>query len=260
MKRFSLVIKEDQESVTIAESVKRELLNNGFIYDGENPELVCVIGGDGTFLSAVHQHMDSLDNVVFTALNTGNLGFFSDYTKDEEEQFIKDILYREPKVEEKKLLEIKVDDGVSPVKYYAVNEMRVENPIRTQVIDIYINREKLETCHGTGVSVCTQTGSTAYNRSLKGAVVESGLEIMELTEITGVHHTLFRSLGVPLILSGENVIRLKSHYEEKAVMCYDREYKDLRGEITISCTLSDRKVRIAHYRPTGYISRLFHLF
>ena len=260
MKRFSLVIKEDQESEIIAEKVRTALLDSGFVYDGKDPDLVCVIGGDGTFLSAVHMYLDSLDKTTFTALNTGNLGFFSDYTKDETEQFIKDILNKEPKTEEKKLLEIKLDDGVSQKKYYAVNEMRVENPIRTQVIDIFINREKLETCHGTGVSICTQTGSTAYNRSLKGAVVENGLEIMELAEITAVHHTLFRSLGVPLILSGENVIRLKCRYEDKAVMCYDREHIDLKGDITISCTLSDRKVKIAHYRPTGYISRLFHLF
>ena len=231
-------------------------MKNGYLYNEEDPELVCVIGGDGTFLSAVHLFLNKLDKVMFAAINTGNLGFFSDYTKDEAEQFVRDIVEDNKNIERKKLLEIDINGN----KYYAINEMRVENPVKTQEIDVYINEEKLETCHCTGISVCTQTGSTAYNRSLKGAVVESGLEIMEITEITSVHHTYFRSLGVPLVLSGNNKIKLESVFEKNAVVCYDREYLPVLGNSTITCTLSDKEVNIAHYRPISYISRLYHLF
>ncbi len=83
--------------------------------------------------------------------------------------------------------------------FHALNEMRIENSYRSQVIDMYVNDEHMETFRGNGLCVSTPSGSTALNKSLGGAVINPSLRLMQVTEIAGIHHNAYRSLGSPLI-------------------------------------------------------------
>lgn len=257
--KFAIVSRDDSESIKISKDIQRYLFNNGMAYADKDPDIVCVVGGDGTFLTAIHKYINKLDQVVFAAVNTGTLGFFADYTVEELDQYVSDIVNKQPNIENKKLLKITVN-GKERKTYLAVNEMRIENVIKTQTIDVYINEKKLETYRGTGLCVCTQVGSTAYNRSLRGAVVEAGMEIMELTEITGIHHIHYRSLGVPIIMSGNNTIRMLSKYDDTSLLCFDRYAINLDGAESIETTLSDVEFKVARYRKTDYIDHLYHLY
>jgi len=60
-----------------------EALNIKMIRDDEHPELVFSFGGDGTMLAAIHRYLDQLEQVKFVGINTGKLGFFTDFDKDE---------------------------------------------------------------------------------------------------------------------------------------------------------------------------------
>ena len=81
--RFNCVTRYDTLSESICARIESELQANNYIKDQNDPELVVVIGGDGTFLMAVHQYMDKLDNIRFIGIHTGTLGFFTDYTDKE---------------------------------------------------------------------------------------------------------------------------------------------------------------------------------
>ena len=70
----------------------KESLQNFFIYDEKNPDLVISIGGDGTILEAVHQYLNV--GCCFVGIHTGTLGFYTDYQIDEVDQFIKDVTSR----------------------------------------------------------------------------------------------------------------------------------------------------------------------
>ncbi|MBQ4253064.1 MAG: NAD kinase [Erysipelotrichaceae bacterium] len=259
MRKFAIVSKDDKESASISREIQKELFNSGLSYADSEPDIVCVVGGDGTFLSAIHKHIKRLDSVIFSGINTGTLGFFTDYTSDEVGQYIDDILNREPEIEKKRLLRIKTR-GETNKNYLAVNEMRIENVIRTLIINIMINDRKLETIRGTGLCICTQAGSTAFNRSLKGAIVEPGLDIMELTEIAGIHHSIYRSLEAPIILSGDKKLKLCGDFDESTLLCFDRFAINMKGVREVECYLSDKTVSLAHFRPIDYIDRLYHLF
>ena len=143
--------------------------------------------------------MNNINNCCFLAIHTGTLGFFTDYTSDEVEECIYDILHNDPTFKHRSLLEITYGNN----KYYALNEMRIENIVRTQTLNVNIDGYPFETFRGTGMCVSTQSGSTAYNRSLKGAVIEEGLDLIQLHEITGIHHRKYSSLGVSYIMSKE---------------------------------------------------------
>jgi len=259
LKKFTIVSKDDAESIRTARNVQRFLFNSGLSYADKDPDLVCVVGGDGTFLSAIHKYINQLDKVMFTGINTGTLGFFADYTHEELSLYLDDIISKTPVIETKKLLQITVN-GNRIKHYLAVNEARIENVIKAQSIDVYINNRKLETFKGNGLCISSQTGSTAYNRSLNGAVVESGLEILELTEVTGIHHSMYHSLGSPLILSGKNVIKMFGNFDATTLLCFDRFAINLLGATSVEVTLADQKIRLAHFRPIDYVQHLYHLF
>lgn len=259
MKKFSLIRKDDLISNNFERLLKLELEKNNFIYDEENPDIVIAIGGDGTFLRAVDRYIDQVEEVGFLAIHTGTLGFFSEYSVDEYELLVEDLINKTPTTFQKRLLEIDVyREKVE--KYYAVNEARVENIIHTQIMQVAINQQHFETFRGTGLCVSTQLGSTAYNRSLGGAVISNELELLQLTEITGIHHRLFRSLRVPMILGDDTKISFESSDFDQAFLGWDTHTVDLKGTSKIECYLSTRCIKFLRYRPNNYLAKLTHLF
>lgn len=256
MNKFAIVSRKDEISEIISKKLTASLIKNKWINDNKNPELIFCIGGDGTFLHAVHQYLEIINRCSFLAIHTGTLGFFTDYTAEELNLCIQDVLTKKAKIRSVPLLEIEYDDQ----KYFAVNEMRIENVIQTQLLDVYIDGVYLETFRGTGMCVCTQLGSTAYNRSLKGAVIEEGLDLLQMHEITGIHHQKYRSLGVPYILKPERVIEFQSNSFEGAFLCYDQKHIPLGKKSKIKAKLSDNTIRFAKYREINYVERLKDLY
>lgn len=254
MEKFSVVCRDDEASKKVAASIVEKLKENGKIFDLKKPELVIVVGGDGTFLSAIQQYVSMINDVYFVGIHSGTLGFFSDYTIDTYDRCVNDILTEEPVIESKRLLKTVVDKK----EYYSVNEARIES-IMTQFIDVYVDDIKIEKFRGNGLCISTQMGSTGYNRSVNGAIVENALEVLQLTEIAGVHHTVYRSANVPIILSPERVIKLQSEFND-INLCFDRYSVKIDNVEEITVSLSDRKVNIAHYYDNKWFSKIEQLF
>lgn len=259
MMKFSIVAKKDHKSAKAEEQVKEALVQHGWKYDKNAPDLVICIGGDGTLLYAVHKYLKQLNHILFLGIHTGTLGFFTDYTEDEIEVCIQDILQKDPDVFNSSLLQITIHKDIPQVEY-ALNEMRIENIIRTQALDIYVDGEFFETCRGSGICLSTQAGSSAYNRGLGGAVIDSGLSLMQLAEITAIQHSKHRSLGNPYILKDDRDVLITSDDFDDAVLGYDHLNLKLKGIKKISCTMSDKQVRFARYRKYSYLKRLKTLY
>ena len=257
MKKFSIIAKHDDKSLKMRKTVKDSLGERGFIYDEKKPELVICIGGDGTLLYAVHRYIHQLDQLYFVAIHAGTLGFFTDYTEENLDQCIEDIIGGEVyEVFPSKLLEAQVNDYT----VFALNEIRIENIMRTQTFDIYIDDEFFERFKGNGICLSTQAGSTAYNRSLRGAVVDSGLSLMQLSEIAGIHDSKHQSLGVPYILKDDRNLRFSSDNFENAYICYDHKSLALENIKDIHCKMSDKVVRFVRYRKYSYLERVRSLY
>ncbi len=256
MKSFTIVSRKDKASEEISQKMKQALEVKGWQADEKEPELCLVVGGDGTFLYAVQKYIDSIESVSFLAIHTGTLGFFSSYCATEIEECLEDIIEKEPVIKETPLIEVEVGGKT----YYGLNEMRIENSFRTQIMDVYIGEELLETYRGTGLCISTQLGSTAYNRSVHGAVIHEGLNLLQLSEIAGIHHREFQSLGSPLIVSGTTVITIKSSDFKGALLGIDRECYLLDCEKEVQCQLSSRVIKMAQYKEKSYIKRLRGLF
>lgn len=261
MNRFAIVAKKDEKSIKTEKKIKQELIKNGFLYDKENPELVISVGGDGTLLFAVHTYLDMLDSILFVAVHTGTLGFFTDYTEDTIDVCINDIVNGELyEIFESKLMEGEIIKPGETIQIYALNEIRLENVCQTQTLDIYIDNEYFETVKGNGMCLSTQAGATAYNRALKGAVVDNGLSIMQLVEIAGIHDSKHGSLGVPYIMKCDREVTFHCQNFNNTYLCYDHMNLLVNDIESIRCRLSNKSVKFARFREYSYLKRLRNLY
>jgi NAD+ kinase len=254
--RYHIVVRDDEQSSLISENIKRLL--NGIHYqeDTKSPELVIFVGGDGTFLRAVHQMIDQLSSTVFLGIHSGTLGFFCEFNA----QYFIDHIQELPQwVKQKKtypLVEMTLKNGQKLTSYYAVNEVRIENPFQTFATKVEIDHIELESFRGTGLLVSSTLGSSAYNKSLGGAVIDHDVIGMQLTEMATIQNQAFRALGSPLFLSPNRVITLKSNFE-KTIFGYDHllvSQKEAVQEVDIR--LSQKSVSLIHHIKTNFISSI----
>lgn len=260
MRRFKMVHRGDAESLNLSQEIRIKLQNSDMILDNINPELIICVGGDGTLLNAFHDNLKNMSEVAFVGIHTGTLGFSTDYTKDEVDKMVEDITTKVPFIDHKRVLEADCYQGDKQLKFYALNEIRVENIVKTQPIEIEINNEYFESFRGNGICVSGQHGSTAYNRSIGGAVIYPGLDLLQMTEISGIHHRHSRSLGAPLILDANTKITLKSESFKHALLCYDHYHIHLDMISRVEIYNSELTIKFARYNYIPHLTRLNALF
>lgn len=253
---YAVFTRDDEHSHEVGRTIAESLKNAGWIYNEEDPELVICIGGDGTILRAIHRYLEKLDSASFVGIHTGTLGFFTDYTEDQIPDFIEDLLRKDYVKEAFPLLEARS----MSMKIYALNEVRIGNFAATVHYDIYIDNEFFEHTCGSGICISTQAGSTGANRGLNGAVVDKGLDILELTEIMPVTHRSHHSLKNPYIMRDDRVITIAGESLKDSVLCYDHLEKHLEDVKSITVRASEKKVRFARFKPYSYLKRLKNLY
>lgn len=162
--------------------------------------LVVSLGGDGTFLRAARLAHGVGARVV--AVNLGQLGFLLNVPATEVVENIRGAL-DQPRVAERLALSITVPG--TPVEEFALNEVVVERASAGHMARVrtYVDLEEYLTYSADGVMVATPTGSTGYNFSAGGPVVDATLSLMILTPVAP-HFTIDRSIVVP----GDRLIRL----------------------------------------------------
>lgn len=254
MERFAIICKEDDLSKLRFTQIK-QALEKTMLYDENEPELVISIGGDGTMLDACHRYMHRIENTYFIGVHTGTLGFYTDYEHHQWEKLVADIQSGNMNIERRTLLKIETPQEV----YYALNEMRLEENHRTMVCDVYLNDEFLECFRGNGLCVSTPSGSTAYNRSLGGGIVEVSMPSLQLTEIAGIHHNAYRSLQSSLVLDACTTITLKPQQSHAMIMGVDRKtfpFNSPYVKISVACKVAS----FVHFHEVSLCQRLRKAF
>ena len=122
--------------------------------------------------------------------------------------------------------------------------------------NVYIDDEYLETFRGNGLCISTASGSTAYNKSLGGAIIYSDAGMMQLSEIAGIHHNAYRSLGSSLVLDKKYTIRIESLDYKHAVLGIDHLVIDLEEPSSIEVKVASKTARFAQLKHVSLIERL----
>lgn len=257
MKQYALVVKQDELSARIAKTIKNSL-DTFMINNQENPDLVISVGGDGTMLLSIHQYMEN--DVCFVGVHTGTLGFFTDFKKEEVEELTAAIKANQYKINSRYLLEVDIYHDNKKERFLALNEMRIDHGYTTQVIDVYIDDELLEVFRGNGLCVSTPSGSTAYNKSIGGAVIYPGSPLMQLTEVAAIQHNAYRSLGSSLILDASKVVKLKGQHFDKVYLGIDHLSYQLNNVEKIEVKIAKETVKFIEYKQLSFVQRIRRAF
>lgn len=257
MEKYTIVIRGDELSHQVADDIDNKLKGH-FTRDDANPDLVISVGGDGTILDAVHKYLDC--QCSFVGVHTGTLGFFTDYRVNEVDMLIEDIINGEGAINRRQLLEVEVITNKGSEIFYALNEMRTDHGFYSQAVNISINGDFLEVFQGNGICVSTNSGSTAYNKSLGGAVIYPGIQVMQLTEVAAISHNAYHSLGSPLILDSSNEISLISKNFNPLYLGMDHIFHVIDDVVEVKVRVSKRHVRFIEYRERSFIKRIARAF
>ena len=239
--KFTTFTKIDKDVSYVEKLVLEAAYKNGMSLDEKNPDIVFVLGGDGTFLRAVHQYMDIIDNVKFVGIRCGTLGFFYQFEVGDIKQIFDLIKKGNYKDEVHRLIECRLNKKT----IYALNEIRFENPFHTLVCKVSLNGEELETFHGNGLLVCNELGSSAYNKSIGGSVMSHDLDLLQLTEISTIQNNSFRSLGSPIVLRPDATITFSGDFYN-VIVGYDHLTCNPNGASDIVVTGSEKKIHMLH--------------
>ncbi|EIK41959.1 NAD kinase [Streptococcus pyogenes] len=244
VKRVAIIANGKYQSKRVASKLFSVFKDDpDFYLSKKNPDIVISIGGDGMLLSAFHMYEKELDKVRFVGIHTGHLGFYTDYRDFEVDKLIDNL--RKDKGEQISYPILKVaitlDDG-RVVKARALNEATVKRIEKTMVADVIINHVKFESFRGDGISVSTPTGSTAYNKSLGGAVLHPTIEALQLTEISSLNNRVFRTLGSSIIIPKKDKIELVPKRLGIYTISIDNKTYQLKNVTKVEYFIDDEKI------------------
>lgn len=231
-----------------------------FIYDDNNPEYVFVFGGDGTVLKTVHEFINKIDNIKLIGINFGKLGFYTDFLEENFEQLLINIQKNEFDICNLPLIEYHLKTNELEYNGYAFNEVTIISGSKTMVLDTFINDYHFETFRGTGFCISTPSGSTAYNKSLGGAIVDINLPVMQLTEIASINNRVYKTIGSSMILSNNNTLVLKPRKNDKYIITVDNldPYVESIEELVVK--LSNKSVKLLTHKNHSFFNRVKKAF
>jgi NAD+ kinase len=231
-----------------------------FDRDDENPDIVFSFGGDGAMLGAIHKYEHLLHKVKFIGINTGRLGFYNNYKVKDLAEIIKNLQNNCYDEENYHLLDFELESSQEKYTGIAVNELAITNPIHTQIIEVYINDKLFETFRGTGLLISPPTGSTAYNKSLGGSVVDPYVKAIQLTEIAPIINRVYKVLASPLILSEKAKVKLKIKNSSNIYLSVDGQPLEFENLTTIQARLSAKSICFIVKKNTDFFDRVRRAF
>lgn len=160
-----------------------------------------VIGGDGSLIEAARVLRESGTPIL--GINMGTLGYLTEVELNHLDEAMDKILKEKYIIEKRMMLEGVFEDGMKDV---SLNDIVVSRRGELRVVhfNLYVNGELLNSYEADGVIISTPTGSTAYNLSAGGPIVEPTASMIVITPICS-HALNTRSI----VLSSEDEIAIE---------------------------------------------------
>ena len=220
----------------------------------EKPNIVIVLGGDGTLLSAARAFART--GIPILPVNLGSLGFLTEIPLADLfltlESWINGVADIDLRVMMKAVL-IRGGDVVR--EFTALNDVVLAKGTIARMADytVRIDSQLVATFRADGVIVSTPTGSTAYNLAANGPIVMPSVNCMLVTPICP-HLLTIR----PMVMPGDSSISVTVEgIPNQIVLTVDgQEAVDLLLGDEVRCCRSPHSVRLLRLRPNGLFNVL----
>ena len=212
-------------------------------------DLAIVVGGDGTFLSAVRSLAEH--NTPVLGINLGRLGFLVDISPDDMLQHLEQIMQGEYVDECRFLLEAQVernDQLIAQADAFNDVVVHIRDVARMIEFETYINGQFVNYQRSDGLVVSTPTGSTAYALSSGGPLLHATLDAMVVVPICP--HTLTNR---PLVINADSKVEIvigKSKQTTSQVTFDGQTAFDVKPGDKIVIKKKQHNIHLIH--PTSY--------
>lgn len=188
------VVRMNAAGAAVANRLDLAASDGALVEDGD---LLVVLGGDGTILSAARL---AAGRVPILGVNMGGFGFLAEVALNDLPAAIDRVTAGASVIDERAMLSAEITGG-GAVRLHclALNDMVVAKTGVARLVRVatWVNGEHLSTYPADGVIVATPTGSTAYSLSAGGPIVHPQVDVIVVTPICP--HTL---TARPVVVSG----------------------------------------------------------
>jgi len=238
--KYGIFYKPYRENAAKFVEVLEKHIDPNFVRDDENPDYVIVVGGDGTFLSAIHNYIDKLSTITFINYKRGFTSFYLDF-EDEDITKINDLLSGKCDVTYTLPL---LKATINGQKYYALNEFTLGSFMKASGFEIYIDDYFLESTYGSGLLVCTPFGSSGYNKSLGGAILDPTSETFEITEMASIQSKKYKSLDSSIVVNKNSTIKIKYIDTHSITLTMDNKAVELDDIDIVEIQYSKKQIKV----------------
>ncbi len=229
MKKAGIVINTKKpDSISFSRDISLWLENNGCSAEVSDErkegdifsesDFLVVLGGDGTMLRAAAKA--AINDIPIIGFNLGRLGYLTDAEKSGAFTSLSKLLAGEYKTEKRMMLKAEVFGAETKSSNIALNEVVIAKGVLSKMIAISltINGKYIDSYRADGIIISTPTGSTAYNLSAGGPILEPDSEMIAITFICP--HMIYAR---PFVVSASDVIdlRISENKRNDAVLTLD---------------------------------------
>lgn len=206
------------------------------------PELVIVLGGDGTLLAAARAFARTYTPIL--SVNLGSLGFLAEVPLSELYTTLESWRQNECIIDERTMLHAEVRrGGLVHHEFEALNDVVITKGTIARMVSILVKagEQTVAQFSGDGLIVATPTGSTAYNLAANGPILAPDIDGMIITAVCP-HQLTVR----PLVVRGDAKLTLSLEgIPEQIYLTVDgQEAVELKLGDELDCCRSKYKIRL----------------
>jgi NAD+ kinase len=218
------------------------------------PDLVIVLGGDGTLLAAARAFAHT--GIPLLSVNLGALGFLTEVPLCDLYATLQAWCDGTAAIEVRSMMHAELFCGGKPTRQWdALNDVVVAKGTIARMADfaIEIDGQPVATFRADGVILSTPTGSTAYNLSAHGPIVMPTVNAMLVTPICP-HLLTIR----PIVVPGESAIsvRVVGVPNQTYLTVDGQEAVPMHVGDQVNCCRSQSSVKLLRLQPNGLFNVL----
>lgn len=253
MKKIYIYTNNNSKSKYLSEQLFDLLRIEGFdptAIWSPDAEFALAIGGDGAMLRTLKA--TGFAPVPTLGINTGHLGFFPELGPEELDKLVEILKTGNYVTQEYRTIRTTVESNGEVTELApAINDVLVRHWFTSMIhLDISIGGTLIETFSGDGVIIASSSGSTAYNYSLGGSIVDPRLALLQVTPVAPANNAMYRSFTSSILLPPEQEIVIRPEDDGDGIIVVDGDDHFFERIDKVTVGLSPNIVKIV--RLPGY--------
>lgn len=246
-------------NVVLSQELRHDAFNREYpsledyiAHSDDSIDFALSVGGDGTFLTTASLvgHLD----IPILGINCGHLGYLAEVQTDTIDAVLDQLITNSYTIEQRRMLEVTCQQGGKIVSPYALNEVAIlKSGLSSMItIDVSLNGEFLHKYKADGLLIATPTGSTAYNLSVGGPLLDPHVNAIILTPVA-THSLNIR----PLVVLDDSKIDIKiSSRNGNFLLSVDGRSQVLNQDIQLHVERAQRTIKLVRINGQNFMQSL----